>query len=143
MPLSKVESSGATPIAVPYSVGESGSRTTIMTGYAVDRSGARSEEADRREGDADRRRECSSRRRRRIRRIEGKVRSAFGAHFVEVEVDTELGRVRVTKYVAVHDCGRIINPLTATSQIKGGAIDGHRHGAARGSALRPPHAASR
>ena len=31
------------------------------------------------------------------RRCEGKVRNAFGAHFVEVEVDTELGRVRVTQ----------------------------------------------
>jgi xanthine dehydrogenase YagR molybdenum-binding subunit len=52
------------------------------------------------------------------------VRSTFGAHFVEVEVDTALGRVHVTKYVTVHDCGRIMNPLTATSQIKGGAIMG-------------------
>jgi len=52
------------------------------------------------------------------------VRSTFGAHFVEVEVDAELGRARVTKYVAVHDCGRIINPLTARSQIKGGATMG-------------------
>ena len=43
---------------------------------------------------------------------------------VEVEVDTESGRVRLTKYVAVHDCGRIINPLTAESQIKGGATMG-------------------
>jgi xanthine dehydrogenase YagR molybdenum-binding subunit len=56
--------------------------------------------------------------------VQGKVRSTFGAHFVEVEVDAELGRARVTKYVAVHDCGRIINPLTARSQIKGGAIMG-------------------
>src|SRR5262249_50777878 len=31
---------------------------------------------------------------------------------------------RVTKYLAVHDCGRIINPLTAESQIKGGATMG-------------------
>jgi len=53
--------------------------------------------------------------------LQGKVRSTFGAHFVEVEVDAELGRARVTKYLAVHDCGRIINPLTAMSQIKGGA----------------------
>jgi xanthine dehydrogenase YagR molybdenum-binding subunit len=30
----------------------------------------------------------------------------------------------VLKYLAVHDCGRLINPLTATSQIKGGAIMG-------------------
>jgi xanthine dehydrogenase YagR molybdenum-binding subunit len=54
----------------------------------------------------------------------GKVRNTFGAHFVEVEVDAELGRVRVLKYLAVHDCGRIINPLTAESQIKGGALMG-------------------
>ena len=52
------------------------------------------------------------------------MRSTFGAHFVEIEVDTALGRAHVTKYLAVHDCGRIINPLTATSQIKGGAIMG-------------------
>jgi xanthine dehydrogenase YagR molybdenum-binding subunit len=43
---------------------------------------------------------------------------------VEVEVDTELGRARVTKYLCVHDCGRVMNPLTAISQIKGGAIMG-------------------
>jgi CO/xanthine dehydrogenase Mo-binding subunit len=42
--------------------------------------------------------------------LQGKVRNTFGAHFVEVEVDTQLGRVRVLKYLAVHDCGRIINP---------------------------------
>jgi CO/xanthine dehydrogenase Mo-binding subunit len=57
-------------------------------------------------------------------RVEGKVRAAFGAHFVEVEADVELGHVRITKYVAVHDCGRIMNPLTATSQIRGAAIMG-------------------
>jgi CO/xanthine dehydrogenase Mo-binding subunit len=57
-------------------------------------------------------------------RLEGKVRSAFGAHFVEVEVDTELGHVKVTKYTTVHDSGRIMNPLTATSQIQGAAIQG-------------------
>ena len=56
--------------------------------------------------------------------VQGKVRSTFGAHFVEVEVDTELGRARVTRYLAVHDCGRIMNPLTARSQIKGGATMG-------------------
>jgi len=57
-------------------------------------------------------------------RLEGKVRSAFGAHFVEAEVDTDLGHVRISKYVAVHDCGRIMNPLTATSQIQGAAVQG-------------------
>jgi len=41
-----------------------------------------------------------------------------------VEVDVSVGHVRVAKYLAVHDSGRIVNPLTATSQIKGGATMG-------------------
>ncbi|HEX6819468.1 MAG TPA: molybdopterin cofactor-binding domain-containing protein, partial [Ktedonobacterales bacterium] len=48
----------------------------------------------------------------------------FGAHFAEVEVDVGTGAVRVTRIVAVHDCGRIINPLTWGSQIEGGVIQG-------------------
>jgi xanthine dehydrogenase YagR molybdenum-binding subunit len=54
----------------------------------------------------------------------GKARNSFGAHFAEVEADTETGHVRVVKYVAVHDSGRIMNPLTATSQIRGAVIMG-------------------
>jgi CO/xanthine dehydrogenase Mo-binding subunit len=56
--------------------------------------------------------------------VQGKVRSTFGAHFVEVEVEADTGRVRVVRYVTIHDCGRIINPLTAKSQIIGGATQG-------------------
>src|SRR5256885_1837206 len=56
--------------------------------------------------------------------LEGKIRAAYAAHFVEVAVDTDLGHVRVTKYLAVHDSGRLMNPLTARSQIKGGALMG-------------------
>ncbi len=48
----------------------------------------------------------------------------FGAHFVEVEADVQLGHVRITKYVAVHESGRIINPLPAKDQIRGGALMG-------------------
>ncbi len=47
-----------------------------------------------------------------------------GVQFVEVEVDTDLGQVRVVKVVAVHDAGRIIDPLTAESQVFGGVIQG-------------------
>lgn len=47
-----------------------------------------------------------------------------GCQFVEVEVDTELGIVRVLKLVAVHDAGRIIDPLTARSQVNGGVLMG-------------------
>ena len=50
--------------------------------------------------------------------------SAFGAHFVEVEVEVGTGRVRVLRYVAAHDSGRIINPRLAQSQLEGGILQG-------------------
>ena len=40
------------------------------------------------------------------------------------KVDTELGGVRILNYLAVHESGRIINPLTAVSQVKGGVTQG-------------------
>jgi CO/xanthine dehydrogenase Mo-binding subunit/aerobic-type carbon monoxide dehydrogenase small subunit (CoxS/CutS family) len=123
VPLSKVRVVWGDTDRCPYSVGESGSRTTIMTGYAVVEA-------------------CRDLRKQIAEKgapaggamliasatpnptSDGKVRNVFGAHFVEVEVDAELGRVRVLKYLCVHDCGRIINPLTAMSQIHGGAVMG-------------------
>ncbi|MGH7615761.1 MAG: xanthine dehydrogenase family protein molybdopterin-binding subunit [Gemmatimonadaceae bacterium] len=50
--------------------------------------------------------------------------AAFAAHFAEVEVDTETGRVRVLRFVAAHDSGRIVNPTLAESQLEGGIIQG-------------------
>jgi xanthine dehydrogenase YagR molybdenum-binding subunit len=50
--------------------------------------------------------------------------NTFGAHFAEVEVDLETGRIRVLKYVAAHDSGRIINRQTAESQVIGGITQG-------------------
>lgn len=52
------------------------------------------------------------------------VESLGGAQFVEVEVDTETGAVRVVRVVAVHDCGRPINPLALESQVNGGVLQG-------------------
>jgi xanthine dehydrogenase YagR molybdenum-binding subunit len=49
---------------------------------------------------------------------------SFGAHFVEVRVDEELGRLQIARVVSVMDCGRILNPKTATSQIKGAVVFG-------------------
>ncbi|KUO50060.1 MAG: xanthine dehydrogenase [Desulfitibacter sp. BRH_c19] len=46
--------------------------------------------------------------------------SSYGAHFAEVEVDTETGKVKVLKYLAVHDVGKAINPMATVSQIQGG-----------------------
>jgi xanthine dehydrogenase YagR molybdenum-binding subunit len=50
--------------------------------------------------------------------------NTFGAHFAEVEVDTETGRISVLKVVAVHEVGRILNRLTAESQVVGGITQG-------------------
>jgi xanthine dehydrogenase YagR molybdenum-binding subunit len=50
--------------------------------------------------------------------------NTFGAHFAEVEVDTETGRISVLKHVAVHEVGRVLNKLTAESQVVGGVTQG-------------------
>lgn len=47
-----------------------------------------------------------------------------GAHVAEVEVDSETGSVRVTKYFAVDDIGTVINPMIAEGQIHGGIAQG-------------------
>lgn len=47
-----------------------------------------------------------------------------GVQMADVSVDSETGIVRINKYVAVQDCGLIIDPLTAKSQIYGGVIMG-------------------
>ncbi len=48
------------------------------------------------------------------------VVNSFGAHFAEVEVDTATGSVRVLRFVAAHDSGRILNPNMAVNQVEGG-----------------------
>jgi xanthine dehydrogenase YagR molybdenum-binding subunit len=55
---------------------------------------------------------------------EGVSLKTFGAHFAQVEVDVRTGEVFVEHVVAVHDIGRVINPLTAASQVEGGVIQG-------------------
>jgi xanthine dehydrogenase YagR molybdenum-binding subunit len=51
----------------------------------------------------------------------------FGIHVVEAAVDVETGEVRVERVAAVHDVGRIVNPLGARSQVEGGVIQGIGH----------------
>jgi xanthine dehydrogenase YagR molybdenum-binding subunit len=50
--------------------------------------------------------------------------NTFGAHFAEVEVEVETGRVRVLKYAAAQDSGQIVSKLTAESQVVGGVTQG-------------------
>ena len=47
---------------------------------------------------------------------------SFGAVFAEVRVDAETGVVRVARLCGVYDCGRLINPRTARSQLMGGMV---------------------
>jgi carbon-monoxide dehydrogenase large subunit len=47
-----------------------------------------------------------------------------GAHICAVEVDTETGMTRIEKYVAVDDCGNVINPVIVEGQIHGGIAQG-------------------
>ena len=53
---------------------------------------------------------------------------SFGAHAVEVEVDEETGLVRVVDFVAATDCGNLVNPALAESQVEGGAAQGIGYG---------------
>ena len=49
---------------------------------------------------------------------------AMGAQAVELEVNTETGEIKVLKVVAVHDAGKVINPLLASGQIEGAVAQG-------------------
>jgi xanthine dehydrogenase YagR molybdenum-binding subunit len=51
----------------------------------------------------------------------------FGVQVADVAVDVETGEVKVERLAAIHDVGRVINPLGARSQIEGGIIQGVGH----------------
>jgi CO/xanthine dehydrogenase Mo-binding subunit len=51
----------------------------------------------------------------------------FGIQVADVAVDVETGEVRVERMAAIHDVGRVINPLGAQSQVEGGIIQGVGH----------------
>lgn len=48
----------------------------------------------------------------------------FGAHIAVVEVDGETGEIALKRYIAVDDCGRVINPMIVEGQIHGGIVQG-------------------
>ena len=123
VPLSQVTVVSGDTDRCPYSVGESGARTTVMTGNAVV------------EAAHDLKAQVAAHGFPLGRNVliasttpdphtDGQTRNCFGAHFVEVEADMVLGHVRITKYVAVHESGRIINHQTAKDQIRGAVIQG-------------------
>jgi len=50
--------------------------------------------------------------------------AASGVHAVIVEVDQETAAVEIKRYVVVHDCGTVINPLVVEAQVQGGVAHG-------------------
>lgn len=48
----------------------------------------------------------------------------YGTHVAEVEIDPETGHVVVDRYVVVHDCGTVLNPMIVDGQIDGGVAHG-------------------
>ncbi|HSB74277.1 MAG TPA: xanthine dehydrogenase family protein molybdopterin-binding subunit [Terriglobales bacterium] len=48
----------------------------------------------------------------------------FGTHVAAVEVDPETGETKIEKYVAVDDCGNVINPMLVDGQVQGGIAQG-------------------
>jgi aerobic carbon-monoxide dehydrogenase large subunit len=58
--------------------------------------------------------------------LTGPARAAFpsGAHVAEVEIDRETGSVTIDRYVAVDDCGRVLNEMLVEGQLQGGLMQG-------------------
>ena len=50
--------------------------------------------------------------------------TAAGAHAMIVEIDPATMKLRILKYVVVHDCGTVINPLIVAGQVQGGVAQG-------------------
>ena len=48
----------------------------------------------------------------------------FGAHIVVSDIDGETGQIKIRRYVAVDDCGNMINPLLVDGQVHGGVAQG-------------------
>lgn len=46
----------------------------------------------------------------------------FGTHIAVVEIDRETGEIHFDRYVAVDDCGKVINPLLVDGQVQGGIV---------------------
>ena len=49
---------------------------------------------------------------------------SYASHAAIVEVDIRTGRLSIEKYVVVHDCGVVVNPMLVEGQIRGGTIQG-------------------
>ena len=123
VPLEKVNVVWGDTDTCPFSVGESGSRTTVQTGMAVIEAVRDLKKQIAGKG-APKGNDVLTAMATTNPPLQGASRNSFVAHFAEVEVNVETGHVIVTRFVSAHDSGRVVNPLTAQSQVQGGAIQG-------------------
>ena len=124
VPLEKVTVVWGDTDTCPYSVGESGSRTTVQTGMAVIEAVRDLKKQIAEKGAPKGNEVLTAMATTNPAQLQGQSRNSFAAHFAEVEVNVETGHVIVTRFVSAHDSGRVVNPLTAQSQVQGGAIQG-------------------
>ncbi|MEO6411686.1 MAG: xanthine dehydrogenase family protein molybdopterin-binding subunit [Pedococcus sp.] len=52
------------------------------------------------------------------------MKAATGAHYCEVRVDADTGELRIRRWTSVFDVGRVVNPKTTHSQLRGGIVMG-------------------
>ncbi|MEP6856142.1 MAG: xanthine dehydrogenase family protein molybdopterin-binding subunit, partial [Pedococcus sp.] len=52
------------------------------------------------------------------------MKAATGAHYCEVRVDADTGELRIRRWLSVFDVGRVVNPKTTHSQLRGGIVMG-------------------
>ena len=124
VPLEKVNVVWGDTDTCPYSVGESGSRTTVQTGMAVIEAVRDLKKQIAEKGAPKGNDVLTAMATTNPPPLQGESRNSFVAHFAEVEVNVETGHAIVTRFVSAHDSGRMVNPLTAQSQVQGGAIQG-------------------
>jgi len=67
----------------------------------------------------------------------------FGSHVAMVEVDIGTGEAKLVRYVALDDCGTILNPMLVAGQIHGGVAQGAAVGGGRGGRRRTAAGAGR
>ena len=123
MPLEHVHMVYGDTDETPYGIGESGSRSTVFVGDAII-AAAKQMKSQIQEKGLPKPGEVFVASANTEPKLKGMVRYSAMANFAEVEVDMELGTVRVTKCLMAMDAGRIISPLTAMSQTTGGVIMG-------------------
>ncbi len=56
--------------------------------------------------------------------MRGSGGGSFATHLIDVEIDTETGKVQVIRYTAAQDAGRAVHPGYVEGQMEGGAVQG-------------------